>query len=173
MNIQSQLKNALKEFPIRWEDTSKFHLTVQFLGDTDLNTIEYLKSNFKKLKTGFKKINLRLNGIGFFPNEKFPKVVFASLEDDSNKCIQLAEKIKSITEKFGFDLPDGKAGETKKFVPHITLGRYKASGKKLQGFTLKINFEPTEFIFDSFFLMKSELTPMGAQYNVIEKFSLC
>lgn len=165
MNIQSQLKNALKEFPIRWEDPSKLHLTVQFLGDTDLNTIEYLKSNFKKLKTGFKKINLRLNGIGFFPNEKFPKVVFASLEDDNNKCLQLAEKIKSITEKFGFE-------EAKKFVPHITLGRYKTSGRKLQGFIPEINFEPIEYTFDSFYIMKSELTPNGARYNVIEKFSI-
>ncbi len=165
MNIQSQLKNALKEFPIRWEDASKLHLTVQFLGDTDFNTLEYLKSNFKKLKTGFKKINLRLNGIGFFPNEKFPKVVFASLEDDNNKCLQLAEKIKSITEKFGFE-------ETKNFVPHITLGRYKTNGRKLQGFVPQINFEPKEFTFDSFYIMKSELASSGSKYSVVDEFRL-
>ena len=63
----------------------------------------------------------------------------------------------------------------KEFISHITLARVKSNDnlKKLKDLQLTLAEKSFgEFEADEFCLVKSELTPEGAKYSVVEKFSL-
>jgi 2'-5' RNA ligase len=102
-------------------------------------------------------------GIGFFPNAKYPNVVYCGLKDEENLSGKLVSEIYSAAEKFGFK-PDNK------FIPHITMGRFRREHREKLTRTINIETEPIEFCFNSFCLMKSILKPGGSVYEVIKEF---
>ena len=63
-----------------------------------------------------------LAGIGAFPDRKRPRVIWTGIADGKQRVVALAEKVESIVGLCGFP------GESKRFSPHVTLGRIKSSG---------------------------------------------
>ena len=163
--IQDAVKKKLKDYPVKWTDSSKFHLTLRFLRSLEENDVIQLTNNLSDIKPGFNDLKFITTGLGFFPNPEFPNVVFVNLTEDSNNAEKLTEQIDSLIISFGIK-PD------KKFIPHVTLGRFKhEAGKKLTA-NLNVPFENFELKFQSFFLMKSILKSTGPEYEVIKEFKL-
>lgn len=161
--IQDDLKFDLNRQKVKWEIPGKFHLTLRFIGDVESGRMNEIIMELSRIRVGFESIIMTSSGIGFFPNAKYPNVVFVGLAEEGNSTDVLVDAIDGSLSKFGFK-PDNK------FVPHITMGRFRREKRVKISNEININVEPMEFKFDSFFLMKSTLKPAGSVHEVIKEF---
>lgn len=162
--VQKKVMLKLSGHRIKWEDPEKFHLTLRFLGDIDEEKIPGLISVLKRLKFDFEEIRFTAGGIGFFPDSKYPNVVFLDLQEEGKNTEQLVGFIDKIIFNFGVK-PE------KKFVPHITIGRFKRDKRVKIDSPVKIDFTPFDIEFSSFFLMQSILQKEGSVHSVVQEFS--
>ena len=160
-SYQNELKKCLSNYDIKWEDPEKFHLTLRFLGNLRIENLEPLIFTCRRLSPDFDEIRYTTNGIGLFPGNKYPRVIFFSLNESGNNTESLLSLIDKIIFNFGVK-PE------KRFIPHITVGRFKKNYRLFQE-NFK-EFQGIEINFSSFFLMKSILKPTGSVYEVIEEF---
>ena len=116
---QDQLRRDSRQASIRWTRPEQFHVTLKFLGDVLGEQVEALKTAVSKVCTGFSAIKLSAHGIGFFPSEKRPRVIWAGIENESGQLVELNECIDAAVWSFA---PSTKA---ERFAGHITLGRFK------------------------------------------------
>ncbi len=141
-----------------------FHITLKFLREVSTDKTEELKEKLQKAK--FKPFETKLDSIGFFPSEKYIRVVWAGINPEE-ETLQLQKEINNL---IGNDYPDDY-----KFSPHITLARVKFVGdnKGLVEQLKKINLEKINIRVDSFKLKKSILRGKeGPVYEDIEAFEL-
>jgi 2'-5' RNA ligase len=138
-------------------------MTLRFLGEIPDDKIVELIFVLDRLKFDFETIKFTARGIGFFPNQKYPNVVFVDLEEDGNNSQKLVEFIDRIILNFGVR-PD------KRFIPHVTLGRFKRDKRIKIDKEINVKVKPFEVEMDSFYLMKSTLTPKGSVYEIINEF---
>jgi 2'-5' RNA ligase len=162
--IQKELQEKLSEHRIKWENTEKFHLTLRFLGDLDENRLDEIKQGLEKSSHSFKQLEFHSDGLGFFPNPRRPNVIFVSLKEVGNNSEKLVEEIDKVITKSGIK-PD------KKFVAHITLGRFKRENRKGVDAENLVEFEPFDVNFDSYYLMESVLDYRGSKYYEIKKYN--
>ena len=160
---QNALKRLIGTENIRWEDPDKFHLTLRFLGDMNEENVEPLVSTLERLKFDFEKIIFNTDKIDFFPNKRFPNVVFAGLKEKGNNTDTLVGFIDKIIFNFGVK-PD------KKFIPHITFGRFNRSKRTKIDKETDHKLSPLLIEFDSFCLMRSKLMQGGSVYELISEF---
>lgn len=160
---QLKLSSLLNGANIRWEDSEKFHMTLRFLGDIDKDKIEKLCITLDRLKFDFNEIEFETTEIGFFPDTRYPNVIFAGLKDTGCNSQTLVEFIDKVIFNFGVK-PD------KRFNPHITFGRFSKKKRTRLESVINFNLQHQTIITDSFFLMQSILTPIGSEYKNIYEF---
>lgn len=161
--IQKKLQVYLKEHAIKWENPEKFHLTLRFFGDIEENSAEQLKNDLEIRDFDFEALTFHSSGISFFPNPKRPNVVFIELKEDGNNTNQLLSRIDEVINRYGIK-PD------KKFVAHITMGRFRRENRSSIRIENLPDFEPFEVLFPGFYLMKSVLNTNGAVHSVLKEF---
>jgi len=103
----------------------------------------------------FEPFTVKLEGVGFFPNEKFVRVVWIGVGKGSEEIERLHEEVEK------------RLGKDERFVPHVTVARAKGRVE-----VLKKEFSSDEFEVGSFSLFKSTLTPKGPIYEVIASFPI-
>ena len=162
--IQKELQKSLSGHKIKWENPGKFHLTIRFLGDLDENQLDEIRKGLENSHPGFERLEFHSDGIGFFPNPGRPNVVFVGLKEDGNNSNKLVEEIDKVITKSGIK-PD------KKFVAHITLGRFRRENRQGVETENLGGFEPFDVNFDSYYLMESVLDFRGSKYYEIKKFN--
>lgn len=161
--VQDNVKSELNEYPVKWESPEKLHLTLRFLGDVRADRIDDLVFTLERLKVDFDTMNFTTNGVGFFPNAKYPNVVYVGLEEKGSNSEKLVEFIDKIILNFGVK-PE------KRFIPHITLGRFRRDKRVRIDKQIEVKVEKIDVEFDSFYLMQSQLTPKGSVYSIISEF---
>ncbi|MBS3158375.1 RNA 2',3'-cyclic phosphodiesterase [Candidatus Woesearchaeota archaeon] len=140
-----------------------FHMTLKFIGEFDENKVEIVKKILEKVK--FEKISVKVSKIGFFPTEKYIRVVWIGIKPEE-EIIKLQSRIDKELEELNFK-------QEKSFKPHITLARVKVLQEK-EEFVEKVKnlvIEEKEITLKSFKLVKSELTPEGPVYEDLGEFS--
>jgi len=152
--VQNELGPALP--PAKWVEPQNLHLTMLFLGDIDETKVNGTRAAIKQCALRAKKIETRLAGLGCFPDERNPQVLFAQLENEEEfiRLYQaLCTELKIIPEK--------------RFKAHITLCRFKAGEKT--GFADELTALPESAIFttDRLTLFKSTLSANGPAYETI------
>ncbi len=104
---------------VRWTRTEQFHVTIKFLGDVPASQVPAVEQSVSEVCAGFPAIHLSAHGVGFFPGEQKPRVVWAGVDDDNG---QLARLHRLLEDALRFVAP---AEKPEKFAGHITLGRFK------------------------------------------------
>ncbi len=161
--IQKELQKKLSSYPVKWENPEKFHLTVRFLGDVEKETIDNLMLELAGVGWNFGNLEFVSDEIGFFPNSRRPNVLFIGLDEKGSNSEEFVRKIDDVITGFGIR-PD------KKFVAHITLGRFRRENRKGVEADELVSFEPFEVNFDSFCLMESVLDSRGSKYYPLSQF---
>jgi len=161
--IQKELQKKLGGYPVKWENPEKFHLTVRFLGDVNENDTEYLIDELRNVNWDFVNLKFTSSGIGFFPNPGKPNVVFIGLDEEGNSSKVLVDKIDKIITKLGIQ-PD------KRFVAHITLGRFRKENRKSVDVNNLVIVEPFNITFDSLYFMESVLDSRGSKHYPVKQF---
>ncbi|HEX6981836.1 MAG TPA: RNA 2',3'-cyclic phosphodiesterase [Balneolaceae bacterium] len=150
---------------LRWQKINQLHITLKFLGDVSEDKVKALQTEFSKIK--MPAFSLSLQGLGYFPKGKRPRVLWAGVEENQS-LRKLRDKVEGICVSAGF-----KAG-ARPFMPHITLARVKgASGDEVESLItrnqqLKIHDIPV----DEFVLYESKLHSMGAEHIRLKSFGL-
>ncbi|PRX31020.1 2'-5' RNA ligase [Orenia metallireducens] len=160
-----KIKNILRDcsLEIKWVDKCNLHLTLKFLGEVNVDNIDAIEQKLLALKGEVDKFDIRIKGLGAFPNLDYPKVIWTGIDDGQENL----KKLQQLLEDSMLDL--GFKAEAHSYLPHITLGR---TGRKEKNFTL-ISKRIKEFPFEidckqqvnKISLMKSRLTPKGVVYN--------
>ncbi len=140
------------------KNADDFHVTLRFLGEVMPDGVEVIKGALRAVK--FLPFSFSLDSIGFFPDEKTPKVVWIGIWP-KEATIMLQQQIEKQLEGL-FD----KFNREKHFEPHITLARVK-NKNALFGDVGDISVEKRRIGISDFHLMESSLTPTGSLYRRI------
>ena len=148
----------------RWQDEDQLHLTLRFIGEVDRHLAGDVHAALGAIhQTAF---DIALNGIGAFDRRGWPDAVWAGVTPQE-PLKALHKKVDAALTRVGVE-PDQRA-----FLPHITLARLKRSSGPV-GNLLEISGGLTSppFTVDHFALFESALTPDGAVYTLVERYSL-
>src|SRR4029077_916587 len=111
-------------------------------------------------------VTLEFRGLGFFPNEKHPRVFWAGI-DASPNLKPLATDIDAAAEKLGIP------AEKRPFSPHLTLARFESRRlpEKLRASIQEnVGCDFGALRTNHFHLIESKLKPSGAEYTALESF---
>ncbi len=157
---------------VRWVNIEGIHLTLKFLGNVDAARIEPVAEAMCQVSLGTSPFRLALSGMGMFPNEKRPRVIWARVQGDLDSLGELQARIEDQVSSQGF------SREKRAFSPHLTLRRVRdntASDARRQigAAVTACSMGPTEsWQVDSVRLVRSHLTPGGATYTDLAVASL-
>jgi len=163
--VQSQLMTT--EADVKWESRDKFHITLKFLGSTEVSIIESLSFALDSLVKQFPAFEITYASLGAFPNLHNPRVIWIGTK--SNQVVlDLQAGIERVCSDFGF------IKEERAFHSHITLGRVKGTRNlaRLTEAIKTITFEPMQSRCSELLLMKSDLQPNGSIYTILKSFPL-
>ena len=149
---QSYLKKSSADITL----VREFHLTYAFLGEIGKSEVDKLVERLSIVKVD--KIETYLSSIGFFPNEKFARVVWVGLKNEE----LIREQQKRIASSIRYE---------ERFKPHLTLARIKKFHPSIVEQTKKIKLSNKPFTLSGFSLIQSNLTQDGPVYKIIKSFS--
>ena len=153
---------------LRWTEPASWHITLQFLGNTDHEQYQCLVARLGEVRS--KSVPVHLAELGFFERAG---VFFADVSA-TPELVTLAGRVVAATSLCGF------VPETRPFYPHITLARAKGPRRSQshdQPFRFleqKILRQPafTRFSAAEFLLYESHLSPAGSTYEIRHRFPL-
>ncbi len=98
--VTDQIRDTLAELAsvgnVRTEKADKIHITLCFLGDTDVRRIPELRDRLRETLSSEQRFPIRLKGIGAFPDVKRPRVVWIGIESDALTGIADAVRVSWI-----------------------------------------------------------------------------
>jgi 2'-5' RNA ligase len=154
----------------RWARPEGMHVTLKFIGhaiaDADTGKFDAARAALAAVRS-CEPAAVRYRGVGFFPDERRPRVVWCGVEASPNLA-KLAADVERALE------PLGIPRETPAFVPHLTLARFK-SPEGADGLVRSAD-EWASRDFGSareteFHLFETLMKPGGAEYRKIESYS--
>ena len=152
---------------INWSTASNLHITTKFIGHWPEDRLPQLNRALDGLGCR-PPIAIRVAGLGFFPNERSPRVFWAGVEA-SSELVRLAEDIDQALEKLDIE------PETRAYSPHLTLARIKEA-KGLRAFHTEVRRlgqpEFGAFTADRFHLYLSKPGPAGSVYTRLSEFPI-
>jgi RNA 2',3'-cyclic 3'-phosphodiesterase len=172
-NLAAQIKElrdrpaTLADKRLRWVRPENFHVTLKFIGEVEAAKLEGIRSTLTAIGVDAP-VDLHLRGLGFFPDEKYPRVLWVGLNASGNLPV-LAGDIDRALEGQGI------ARDERAFAPHLTLARFASPclHEKLRTAVQK-NSEREFGAFQAreFCLIQSKLKPSGAEYTTLASFPL-
>lgn len=150
---------------VRWVRPEAMHLTLKFIGETPPEKLEVITTCLAAVHTAVP-VELRFRQLGFFPNERQPRVFWVGIEATENLA-EVAAQVEAQLETLG--LPR----EKRPFRPHLTLGRFRAADRRRRLQESLPGLAEQEFgrlTAREFFLFESRLSPHGAEYKQITRF---
>ena len=102
----------------RWVRLEGAHITLKFIGEVPDERADAIRSALAEIR-GFAPVELHFAGLGFFPNAKRPKVLWAGIETGP-ELAQLAAAVEARVTMLGVERED------RDFRPHITLARFES-----------------------------------------------
>ena len=146
---------------VRWIAPANFHLTLKFLGDIDETLIEPIGAALRKQLRLFPSFTINAKGLGVFPGPKRPRVLWVGLI--GGHLVSLASGVESALQPLGF------APDSRKFTPHLTIGRWRQSDRASKSFGRELeNWKTYDFgrsNVEGIRLVQSVIKPEGATYS--------
>jgi 2'-5' RNA ligase len=161
-----QVQQFLLPLP-RMVEAENLHLTLVFLGNCPEPALEAAHDGFQALRLpGF---SLALQGFGLFGKAK-PHMAWAGVAP-SPELTHLQAKVETIARRAGCPV------ETRKFVPHVTLGRFKPPAPEdimrlERAIALGASFRSEPFAVTEFTLWQSHLGGKAVRYDVLARYPL-
>ena len=149
----------------RWVRTESMHVTLKFLGETDLQNISAIRAALAPIRSA-QPVAMDFRVLGFFPNEFKPRILWCGVQATPNLA-ELAAAVEAALEPLGF------ARETRAYSPHLTLARLEpndALENLLRAADALKSYDFGAARESEFHLFESVLKPSGAQYSKLAAF---
>jgi RNA 2',3'-cyclic 3'-phosphodiesterase len=155
----------------KWLRVGAIHLTLKFVGHVEADRLAPISEALASIRLS-SSIDVQFRGMGFFPNEKRPRVLWVGVKAPANLAGLAAEMDRRL-------VPLGIPSEARPFSPHLTLARFDPDRGKLAGGLAEIvreaklaegeafgSLRATEF-----HLFESKTKTSGAEYTRIATFA--
>ncbi len=150
----------------RWVRPEGMHVTLKFIGHVGDDRLDPIRAALEQVHSP-RPVDLRFRGVGFFPNDRRPRVIWCGIEASPNLAV-LAGYIEKALE------PVGIAPESRNFVPHLTLARLNTPTKIPALARTAAEMQNREFgvaAEGEFYLFQSILRPSGAEYRPLASYA--
>jgi 2'-5' RNA ligase len=114
----SRLRQTIGDECVRWVPAHNLHLTLKFLGNIAPAHMDFLKQLLTQTADSHAAFDLRIGGIGSFPNSKMPRVLWAGIHAPA-ELASLQKSIDAGATRLGYER------DARPFSPHLTLGRVR------------------------------------------------
>ncbi|MCK5691507.1 MAG: RNA 2',3'-cyclic phosphodiesterase [Bacteroidales bacterium] len=165
LQTRHNLMAALKEERISWTNPDQYHVTLRFIGDTELSLIKKIGSALHSEIAVPERIRLETCGLASFGPRKRPRVIWVGF-DESSFFDLLKFEVDRVLELCG--IPSTEQA----FKAHLTLGRVR-SLQNLQSYYLTVEEMNQQFnssvIFEKLVFFRSILGPLGPEYQVLDE----
>jgi 2'-5' RNA ligase len=161
----AHLKHDVPARTVRWVRPEGIHLTLKFLGDVPFEKIDQISATLESVCLEYVSFSVNIGGFGCFPNFHRPRVLWIGIQDLSTQLAPLQADIEDQLFELGFER------ETRRFHPHLTLGRVKRVRNREEAQRLTSVLEDVkignigQFHVNEISLMRSDLKPTGAVYT--------
>ena len=166
---QRELQSFVPRLAIAWTRPEQFHLTLRFLGGVPAACLGDLKAAIGAVCADACALQLRASGIGFFPDARSPRVIWAGIQDAKKCVIDLQRQIEAAVQPF----VAGRGPEN--FAGHATLGRMRdlkrSDAGKLAAHSQAIGDRVLgEWMAHEIEIVRSDLFPDGARHSPVAVF---
>ena len=148
---------AKQDFSVQWVKYNNLHITLLFLGEVDQEFIDKSQKELAIIAGNEKPFEMSLSGIGAFPDLRQPRVIWIGVQKGAEQMINLQGNVKNSFSRLGYKQ------ESRKFHPHLTIGRVKFRFTNPKVFEKKYTSE--SFLVQSVVLFKSILEYSGPIYE--------
>ena len=145
-----------------WVNTENQHFTIVFLGNQTTEQIERIKTALADLPREVAPFNVEVGGLGVFPNEHSPRVLWLGVRKGAEAFAALYQKVVARLVPTGYE-PEGRA-----YHPHLTLARiksYRGTAEMMAVVHSHMTEICGEFTASGLTLFRSQLHPDGAVYT--------
>lgn len=153
----------------QWVEPESLHLTLKFLGGVEQERVDAIVQAVECRLLDRSPFKMSLRGLGTFPDERAPKVLWLGVDQGKRDLMELSKRIESALYPIGF------AADLRAFHPHLTLARIKSlSGIEAMMSVVESHrkAEPGgEARVDHISLYKSELLPKGPVHTVLHRWA--
>ncbi|MFH0840533.1 MAG: RNA 2',3'-cyclic phosphodiesterase [bacterium] len=163
ITLQHEINEQNPNLPIKWVEPENMHVTVEFLGDLELDQVEKVKTILTQAIPEHHAFEYNLEKLTAFPDLNNPRVIVIKVKSSKQQGHLLHQ---AVWQQLNIQhLIKNK----QPWKAHLTIGRLKGEGQldleniKLSNITWLVN----QVNFYS-----SELTPQGPVYSIIEKYYL-
>jgi RNA 2',3'-cyclic 3'-phosphodiesterase len=156
------IQKELRSTDIKLVEENNLHFTLKFLGEVSSTDIENIMPPLGRLAAATKTFDIAIRGVGAFPNNGNPRVLWLGAEGE--KFVGLYEAVNGAL-----------AGmfEEERATPHLTIARVRAAGTETANFLSRHkNTEIGHVAVDRIVLKKSVLTGGGPVYENVAAFEL-
>ena len=162
---QRALKKAAPQRAVTWVAPHNIHLTLKFLGEAPVSQCDAISQALSRVAGQHETFTLSAAGLGCFPGNRSPRVVWMGLGGDQAALRLLQESVERAIAPLGYPT------ENRPFSPHLTLGRVRRDASREDarrlGAVLGEVASPAEmsWLAAELTLFRSELKPSGADYT--------
>jgi 2'-5' RNA ligase len=170
-SLQDTVEAALREMRdrigadlVRWVPARNIHLTLKFLGRTAPSSVDIIRAPMEALATQFEPFEVVVGGLGTFPSNRKPLVLWVGLAAP-HVLASLHREVDLATRRLGY------TSEGRVFAPHLTVGRLRQNIAATDVGRIRCELERTKvgeigrWRVDAIHLFRSELLPTGALYT--------
>lgn len=163
---QSRLRRLTPPGCIRWTNPRQFHLTLKFLGDVPAVQLPVLRESIAAVCANCPSLQLNAAGVGYFPNERKPRVMWVAVRDMEGRLPELHRRLDEALRCFA----SGEKSEP--FSGHVTLGRFRPGGGRAMSNWRERARELHNRAYGNWTasqveLVRSELTSTGASHRTL------
>lgn len=159
-----EFRNTHKDLPVRWVPIENLHLTVLFLGSVPETKLPELTKSARKVVSPARSTPIQLISFDWGPPKTTARMIWLNGEADEEW-----NRIKDQLRNTAKVLAIYQETDERSFTPHTTIARMEPTPRRtLQNIAtpFRFGFMPKDIL-----LMESKLSPKGATYAVIERFS--
>jgi RNA 2',3'-cyclic 3'-phosphodiesterase len=149
----------------RWVRPEAMHITLKFIGVTDADKVGAICTALAPIASP-EPVDMQFRGLGFFPNERRPRVLWCGVEASRN-LPELAAAVERACESLGIQR------ESRDFVPHLTLARLPSAERSDALIRAANDLKSYDFgraRETEFHLYESVLQSSGAEYKRLASF---
>ena len=148
----------------RWMEREQLHLTLRFIGEVDGRAAAAIDDVLSQIRSP--RFTMELKGVGEFGG-RTPRALWVGVRDE-DAIAHLQRKIESALQRVGL------APEERKFKPHVTLARLRATprGRVMDYLADHALYASGPFDVNAFILYSSKPTASGSLYRAEREYGL-
>ncbi len=151
----------------RWLEPENYHITITFIGDVEETLADQIALSLSSASAGTGTFPLTVKGMGVFEEGHHPRTLWAGVEP-AEALSALKAKVDKALRQAGVEV------ENRRYIPHVTLARFRRAEKdKVGQFIMDNNlFHEPPFEIGEFVLFQSHVSGEGSHYVPLGRYPL-